>query len=186
MIYILGNGSFAQEVFEQLIVANTIVDFGGFIVLKDDKTFVIGEEGAKQFDYPKDAQFVLGTSNQLWRLKFLDHFMGIYPYNIKVWPNFTAPTAYISNSADIGIGNIFMYNTVINAYAEVGNFNLFNIFSSINNDCVVEDDNIFHQYASAVNGVKIGNHNLITAGEVLFDDLEDDKIFQSGVAFDNE
>lgn len=186
MIYILGNGSFAQEVFEQLIVANTIVDFGGFIILKDDKTFVIGEDGAKEFTYPKEAQFIIGTSNQLWRLKFIDHFMAKYPYNIKTWPNMSAPSAYISSSADMGIGNIFMYNTVINAYAEVGNFNLFNIFSSINNNCEIGDDNIFHQYASAINGVTMGSHNLLSAGEVLFENIEDSKLFQSGVVFDNE
>ena len=38
-IYILGNGSFAQEVFEQIIVANQIKNFGGFIILKDNKAF---------------------------------------------------------------------------------------------------------------------------------------------------
>ena len=42
-LYILGNGSFAQEVFEQIIVANQIKNFGGFIILKDDKAFCIGE-----------------------------------------------------------------------------------------------------------------------------------------------
>ena len=46
-LYILGNGSFAQEVFEQIIVANQINNFGGFIILKDDKAFCIGEEGAE-------------------------------------------------------------------------------------------------------------------------------------------
>ena len=35
-LYILGNGSFAQEVFEQIIVANQVKNFGGFIILKDD------------------------------------------------------------------------------------------------------------------------------------------------------
>ena len=69
-IYILGNGSFAQEVFEQIIVANQIKNFGGFIILKDDKAFCIGEEGAEAFTYPPSAQFILGTANPNWRKQF--------------------------------------------------------------------------------------------------------------------
>ena len=55
-LYILGNGSFAQEVFEQIIVANQVKNFGGFIILKNDKAFCIGEEGAEAFTYPPEAQ----------------------------------------------------------------------------------------------------------------------------------
>lgn len=86
----------------------------------------------------------------------------------------------------MGIGNIFLSFSLINANAEIGDFNLFNIYSSISNDCVVGDENIFHQYASAINGVKIGDGNLITAGEVLFDSIEDNIIFQSGIGIPND
>ena len=81
-IYILGNGSFAQEVFEQIIVANQIKNFGGFIILKDNKAFCIGEEGAEAFNYPQDAQFILGTANPKWRKQFYNHFLGYYELNI--------------------------------------------------------------------------------------------------------
>lgn len=185
-LFILGNGSFAQEVFEQIVVENSIQDFGGFVILKDDKAFAITEEGSSVFTYPKHSQFVLGTSSQEWRAKFLEHFVQYYEMTPTHWPNMGAPACYLSTSSSMGIGNIFLSFSLINANAEIGDFNLFNIYSSISNDCVVGDENIFHQYASAINGVKIGDGNLITAGEVLFDSIEDNIIFQSGIGIPND
>ena len=53
-----------KKYFEQIIVANQeLKNFGGFIILKDDKAFCIGEEGAEAFTYPPSAQFILGTAN---------------------------------------------------------------------------------------------------------------------------
>jgi hypothetical protein len=43
--YILGNGGYAQEVFEQIFLRNVISNFGGFIILKGNKAFLIGDEG---------------------------------------------------------------------------------------------------------------------------------------------
>ena len=39
--YILGNGGFAQEVFEQIILKEEAESFGGFIILKNDKAYCI-------------------------------------------------------------------------------------------------------------------------------------------------
>jgi hypothetical protein len=47
--YILGNGGYAQEVFEQIFLRNVISNFGGFIILKDNKAFLIGDEGSSTF-----------------------------------------------------------------------------------------------------------------------------------------
>ena len=82
----------------------------------------------------------------------------------------------------MGIKFIFIFS-LVNANAEMGDFNLFNIYSSINNDCSVGDENIFHQYASAINGVSVGDNKSICAGEVLFDSIDNDIIFQSGIEF---
>ena len=185
-LFILGNGSFAQEVFEQIIVENMSANFGGFVVLKDGKAFAITEEGSSTFTYPKNAQIVLGTSNQEWRSKFLEHFCQYYEMTPVHWPNLKAPSSYISTSCSMGIGNLFLSFSLVNANAEMGDFNLFNIYSSINNDCSVGDENIFHQYASAINGVSVGDSNLICAGEVLFDSLDNDIIFQSGIGIPND
>ena len=124
-LYILGNGSFAQEVFEQIIVANHIKNFGGFIILKDGKAFCIGEDGAKAFTYPPEAQLILGTANPKWRTQFYNHFLGYYELNINHWPNMAAPNSYQSLSSTIGIGNLFLMFSLVNANTQVGNFNLF-------------------------------------------------------------
>ena len=49
-LYILGNGGYAQECFEQFVLCGTVKDFGGFIVLKNDKAVLMNEEGVTDFD----------------------------------------------------------------------------------------------------------------------------------------
>ena len=77
--YILGNGGYAQEVFEQIFLRNVISNFGGFIILKDNKAFLIGDEGVAPFTYPKESAFILGTGNKAWRQLFIEHFLKYYP-----------------------------------------------------------------------------------------------------------
>lgn len=47
-------------------------------------------------------------------------------------------------------------------------------------DSSMEDNNLLASSAVVVPQVKMGNENTISAGEVLFDNLENRKFFQSG------
>ena len=185
-IYILGNGSFAQEVFEQIIVADQIKNFGGFIILKDDKAFCIGEEGAEAFTYPPSAQFILGTANPNWRKKFYNHFLGYYELNINHWPNMAAPNSYQSLSSTIGIGNLFLMFSLVNANTQMGNFNLLCIFTSISVNCSIGNHNVLSPYSSISKNVCIENGNLLESGEILYADLEIACILTNGVVYAND
>jgi hypothetical protein len=183
-IYILGNGSFSQEVFEQIVVANSINNFGGFIVLKDDKAFCIGEEGVDTFKYPNNAQFIIGTDNLDWREEFYLHFSEHYEHTINHWPNVSAPNAYQSISATMGIGNLFLMYSLVNANTDIGSFNLFCAYSSIGVNCSIEQHNVLHPYASISKGVSTGDSNLLCSGEILFDNITNCCTLSSGVVSD--
>ena len=68
--YILGNGGYAQEVFEQIFLRNVISNFGGFIILKDNKAFLIGDEGVAPFTYPKGFVFFISLFTYIYRTFF--------------------------------------------------------------------------------------------------------------------
>ena len=75
--YILGNGGFAQEVFEQIFLSGPgNLDFSGFIIIKKEKAHVINDDGVKLFNYDKNSSFIIGTSNYEWRKIFINHILG--------------------------------------------------------------------------------------------------------------
>lgn len=195
--YMLGNGGFAQELFEQLFVHDD--SFGGFIIIRNDISYVIGDTGVSKFNYPPDAAFILGTGNKKWRRVFLDHFSSAYEKNINHFPNVIADSAHISSMSSMGIGNVFCSFSMLNANASIGDFNCLNIYSSINHDCKVGDNNVLSPYSSLMGYCKMGNENFLgvsthitpkctlghentlSAGEILFDDMSNREFFQSGI-----
>ena len=70
--YLLGNGGYAQECFEQFVLGGVIQDFGGFLILKNNKLVIINEEGVDDFKYLDKSSFVLGTGHRIWRKKFFN------------------------------------------------------------------------------------------------------------------
>lgn len=199
--YILGNSGFAIEIFEQIFLRNNKTNFGGFIILNNDKPFVIDSDGSYEFEYPSDSCFVLGTGNKKWRTLFIEHFKQHYPISSTYFPTFCAEDAHISKIASIGIGNVFCSFSLINANAKIEDFNCFNIYSTISHDCTMGSNNIVSPYAGIMGNCKIGNRNFIgthatvtpklnigndntiSAGECLFDNMTDRQFFGSGVVY---
>lgn len=199
--YILGNSGFAKEIFEQIFLRNHRSNFGGFIILNNDKPFVIDSDGSYEFGYSNDSCFVLGTGNKKWRKTFIDHFKQHYPLTSTFFPTFCAEDSHISKMSVIGIGNVFCSFSLTNANSEVGDFNCFNIYSTISHDCVMGNNNILSPYSGIMGYCKVGNDNFIgthstvtpklsigndntiSAGECLFDNLLDRQFFGSGVIY---
>ena len=204
-IYILGNGGFAQEIFEQIILAHAVKEtFGGFIILKNDEAILIGEEGSHKFDYPASARFILGTGNKYWRRNFIDKFTSMYQINQWHFPNIEAPYAHVSKTSSMGVGNLFMNFSLINGNADIGDFNMVYSYSSIHHDTVVGNNNVLSPYAGIMGYCKvghenflgtgthltpkvtIGNENTLSAGETVFDDMENRQFFQHGLVLDKD
>ena len=202
-IYILGAGNFAQEVYSEVFLqgdASQYGKFSGYIYLsKLNNPILIDEEKNEVgFAFPKEAAFVLATGVKKWRCKFIDLFTAKYPITKEYFPNVLADSANISPLANYGVGNVFLWNTLVRANASIGNFNLLNAAAIVHHDVVMgfnnvllpqaqilgdssmEDNNLLASSAVVVPQVKMGNENTISAGEVLFDNLENRKFFQSG------
>ena len=199
--YILGNGGYAQEVFAQIIVPNKY-EFGGFLIVKEDKALLIDEEGINPFSYPKNAMFILGTGNKKWRRIFISHFLKYYDKSINHFPNVFSKSTFIASTAKLGVGNVFCSYSMINGTGTVGDFNNFNAYASIHHDVILGDNNVLSPYAGIMGycevgnenffgvgtqvtpKVEIGNENTLSAGETLFDDMSNRQFFQSGIITD--
>ena len=198
-LYILGNGGFAHELFDHIFLKDNTHTFRGFITLIGDKAFVVSEEGIIPFEYTPDAAFVLGTNNTIWRDKFLNYFLKLYNPLSTHFPNIYAKTASVSRTSILGVGNVFLPFSSVHGIANIGNFNSFSSYSSVHNRCKIGDYNIVQPYAGIMNQcrvgssnilqpnsiitekVTIGNDNIVSAGECVFDDIENNELFQSGI-----
>lgn len=206
-IYILGAGNFAQEVYSEVFLQGNASDhglFGGYIYIsKLDNTILIDlENNEKGFDYPKDACFILATGVKKWRQKFIEIFTKKYPISEKHFPNVWSDSVNISPLASYGIGNVFLWNTLVRANAEIGNFNLMNAASIVHHnvklgfnnvllpqsqilgDSSMGDNNVLASSSVVVTKISMGNDNTVSAGEVVFDNMSDRKFFQSGIITD--
>jgi len=197
--YLLGNGGYAQECFEQFVLGGVIEDFGGFLILKNNKLVLIDDEGVNDFKYQDKASFVLGTGHRVWRKRFLNHLFKIYEPDINHFQGIVANEADLSQNSRLGIGNVLDCFAMTNANADMGNFNLLNCYASVHHDVRMGNHNIFTTYATVLgycnvgddnwlgNGTtvtqrtNIGNDNTLSSGEHLFDDMTDRQFFKAGV-----
>ena len=77
-----------------------------------------------------------------------------------VFPNFLDSSVIIDSiSSSIGVGNIFIYNTIITTNVKLGDFNIFNSFTSVGHDSKIGDFNTFNPKVSISGNVSIGNRN---------------------------
>lgn len=196
LTYILGNGGYAHELYDQFL-SNS--DFGGFIVIEKEFCYVINDSGVNIFNYRKDAKFILGTGSKTWRKKFINHFANHYELTEKFFPNFIHEKAYKSKLSILGVGNVVGPFSTINGNARLQNFNCLNIYSSVSHDCVIGSHNIFSPYSSVLGyckvgdnnffsanctvtpRIRLGNNNTLSAGECLFEDMGYREFFKSGI-----
>ena len=201
-MYILGKGSFAKSLHRNIFTVNSLLTFDGYISLDSDLPMLFKPNGeVKVFTYPEQAKFILGTTKMSWRKRFLAHFLEHYPSSVTYFPNVSA-TNVINDADSIGIGNVFMNNTIVDTNTQIGNFNILCNYSSISYSSSIGDNNFLAPYSNILNSSKIkdnnflgskacvspntyiGSNNIVSAGECLFDDMRDDEFFQSGIITD--
>ena len=80
---------------------------------------------------------------------------------------YTHPTAVISPSVKIGMGNIFFEHVVVQPNCIIGDANIFQAQSSLMHDCIVGNNNFIAAH-SVINGrVSIGNNCFLGSGSVI-------------------
>jgi acetyltransferase-like isoleucine patch superfamily enzyme len=198
-LYILGNGGYANEVFEHIFLKENVYEFCGFITLVGDKAFVINKEGILTFEYDSEASFIVGTQNIVWKSKLLKYFLKLYEPIKKHFPNIYSNRSSVSSTSMFGIGNLFLPFSSIHGITTIGNFNSFSSYSSVYNSCSIGSHNMIYPYSGIMSRcsigdnnilqpnsivtekITIGSNNIISAGECVFDNVNDNELFQSGI-----
>lgn len=111
------------------------------------------------------------------------------------WVNCIHPSAYLSPSVNLGIGNIICYGAVINSCSNIGDFNLINTYAIIEHDCIVgnfnhfapksticgsvivNDINLFGVGSSSIPNIQIGSNNIIGAMAVIIKNISDNNVY---------
>lgn len=114
-----------------------------------------------------DCCIVLSIGNIDVRKKYYDLLKNKFCF-----PNIISPRAYVSESAELGIGNIIYNFSNINSCAKIGNLNLINTFSNLEHDCTIGDFNNISPNTNICGTCHIGSNNFIGASTVIRNNIK--------------
>lgn len=204
-LYIVGTGGHALEAFESIIgTESSKHKIVGNLSIKDGSFYLTSDNGITPFIYPEEASFVIAVGNKFWRSEFIKLLSARYPLTKEVFPNFISSLAFVSKSANLGLGNVIFPFATVSAHTVLGNFNLVHSYCGIFSETEIGNYNIFSPYSATMSrtmvgnnnylgvsskitkGISIGDNNTISSGEIVFDDLDDSIFFQSGVEWEKQ
>ena len=73
----------------------------------------------------------------------------------------------ISPLASYGIGNVFLWNTLVRANAQIGNFNLLNAASIVHHDVELGFNNVLLPQSQILGDSKMEDNNLLASSAVV-------------------
>ncbi len=156
-IYIIGASGFGREV-AWLIEELDDWNIAGFI---DDNEKVLGTNingfpvvGNTEYliEQNKNINVVIAIGNPIIRKKIYDK---LSQSNMVNFPNFIAKDVRISNTSQLGIGNIICTHNVLTTNISIGNFNHINLSCTIGHDAIIED------FSTVYPGVNISGNTRI-------------------------
>jgi sugar O-acyltransferase (sialic acid O-acetyltransferase NeuD family) len=110
-------------------------------------------------------------------------------------PVIIAPSAVVSNHAEIGEGSIVMHQSIVNAGAKIGKNCIVNnkaliehdaivgndchisTDANVNGDCSIADGVFVGSAATLKNGIRIGKNTIIGAGAVLLKSIDESGVY---------
>ena len=101
------------------------------------------------------VKYLIGIASVDVRVKVLEYFLGMSCEFI----SYIHPSALVSESSVVGIGNIILLNTYIGPKVELGNYNIVNSRVIISHDSVVGNNNSFCPGVGISGYTKIGSNN---------------------------
>ncbi|MEK5390059.1 acetyltransferase [Margalitia sp. FSL K6-0131] len=198
-IIIFGNTNFAKMV-KYYIETDTDENFVGFTVDqkfidKDDvnQTNIVPFEEIESI-YPQDEYKILPVIgyNKMNEIRRKIHqSIKLKGYEIA---SFVHPSANIAKNVELGEGNIFLENTLIQPFVSIGNGNIFwsninishhsiignfNFFapsSSTAGNVIIQDNCFLGNNCTVKNGVEIKSYTLIGAGAYVSTNTKEDSV----------
>ena len=180
-IVIIGGRGTAVVIAEQIIDAierfNYDAELIGFAFDDPDMKEVLdlpifchSYEVLEKFGKYDDVEFIY----QLYRpdlIRVRSELRDSFNIPLEKYHNFIHPSVYIARSAQIGRGNVFLANTVVNSHAVIGNHNTFNSGDLIGHDTIIGDSNFCAAQVCIGSGLHIGNMNFIGLNSSLRNEI---------------
>lgn len=166
-LYIIGGASTALEIRETVELVKSdydcivnVIENGGtcrYVFIEDDDLI-------EHLKRSSNKSYIIGFTDQKLRAKYksLLEENGVLPVNV------IHPTALISKSASIGLGNYVAPYTVISSEANVGNHNILNIAVTLGHNSQIGNDNIFNPGARISGCVEIKDRCLCGANSFIY------------------
>lgn len=99
--------------------------------------------------------------------------------------NFIGPNCILTHNVRLGNCNILNTTLSVGHDSVIGSFNTFNSHCDITGNVIIGDKNFFGSRASILPGANIGNYNKISAGSVVYKNLNNKKFIDSGIYHGN-
>lgn len=114
--------------------------------------------GVKDHVLEKDVHVLLGIANVTVREKLIEFYLekGVS------FANFIHYTAFVFDTANIGIGNVICRNCVIGPNVKLGNYNTLNTNASLGHDSVIGNNNILCPNVGFSGSTNVGNNNFFS------------------------
>jgi sugar O-acyltransferase (sialic acid O-acetyltransferase NeuD family) len=141
---IIGNGSFAKEVYCYIRDNGDMSDIVFFV---DDQYKTENCKGLSEFD-PENYEVVVAIANPIVREQFVNKL----PKNTKYFTMIHKSAQLLDSNIKIGEGSIICANVVLTTNINLGNHAQLNLLSSVGHDCVVGD------YFTTAPGAKISGN----------------------------
>lgn len=166
-LYIIGGASTALEIRETIELINSEYDCIVNIIENGGSCRYSFVEDDGLLDHLKNSiqkSYIIGFTDQKLRAKYkaLMELNGALPANV------IHPTALLSKSASLGIGNYVAAYAVISSEAVVGSHNIINIATTIGHNTIIGNDNILNPGAKISGCVEIGNRCLFGASSFVY------------------
>ncbi len=147
-------------------------------------------EGVRDHIVRTDVEYLMGIANLTYRKLFVER----YTKDGAKFISLIHYTAYISDSATLGIGIVIGPMVNMGPNSVIGNYSLLNSRCSLGHDTKigkfnfispnvsfsgftsVGDDNLFGINSATIPGIQIGNRNKVMAGMVLDKNVGDDEV----------
>jgi UDP-3-O-[3-hydroxymyristoyl] glucosamine N-acyltransferase len=170
-IYVVGGDGFARECYQMLLWSmdqNPEIQFGGFVghngYKVDFKSFnhlFVGDLSEIEF---KDNDYaVIGAGYPELRKKIYD---ALKAKRVKLH-NLIPPFVNITETVEIGEGNVFAAPCTPSVHVKIGSGNVFNGDVVIGHDTVIGDFNFFGPKSQVLGGVQVGNMNTVGAASLI-------------------
>ena len=169
-VYVVGGSGFARECYQNLLWSteqNPEIKFGGFVGHNGYKNFAplihltVGD--LSEVEFRENDYAVIGAGYPELRKKI---YGDLKAKGVKLF-NLIPPGVLITESVEIGEGNVFAGPCTPSVHSKIGNGNVFNGDVVIGHDAVIGDFNFFGPKSQILGGARIGNMNTVGAGSVI-------------------